>query len=56
MSDTLYMQTDNDWMCLNCIYANLIGSLEEAMTGHCPVICHAFLIEGGFFQQGGDNG
>ena len=26
LSETSYMQTDTDWMCLNCLYVNLVGS------------------------------
>ena len=26
LSETFYMQTDTDWMCLNCLYINLVGS------------------------------
>ena len=53
------MQTDADWMCLNCLYVNLVGlpllSQEEeqkAKIRHWPIILHAILIEGGFFKRG----
>ena len=26
LSETSYMLTDTDWMCLNCLYVNLVGS------------------------------
>ena len=26
LSEISYMQTDTDWMCLHCLYVNLVGS------------------------------
>ena len=51
------MQTDNDGMCLNSLYVNLVGSPQllknlgkEAKIGHRLVMFHSILIEGGFLQ------
>ena len=36
LSETSYMQTDTDWMCLNRLYVNSVGSIlhsQESWKG-----------------------
>ena len=61
LSETSYMQTDTDWMCLNYLYLNLVGSpplSQEPWKGaklrHWPVILQAILIERGVISKGAD--